>query len=260
MKPEISFKQVLEQAVKEPGKIMQAYSAFHSYSFGNVLLAWAQCEFRGIPMGPIATYKAWQAKGRQVIKGQKAIALCMPITIKKTDDADPDKTECFTRFTFKNNWFTLAQTEGPEIEQCLSTPEWNQDLALKTLNIQMIPFDHGNGNVQGFARERSVAINPMAQLPMKTLFHEIAHIILGHTGDLNHAEQLPRNLKEVEAESVAMLCLSALNMPGVEFCRGYIQNWIDSKEIPEKSAQKIMAAADKILKAGRLETKEGVAS
>jgi hypothetical protein len=39
-------------------------------------------------------------------------------------------------------------------------------------------------------------------------------------------------------------------MDGAEFCRGYIQNWLAGAEIPERSAQRIFAAADKILKAG----------
>jgi hypothetical protein len=61
---------------------------------------------------------------------------------------------------------------------------------------------------------------------------------------------LPRNLKEVEAESVALLCLESLNMPREEFCRGYIQSWLQGGTIPERSAQRIFVAADKILKAG----------
>jgi len=55
---------------------------------------------------------------------------------------------------------------------------------------------------------------------------------------------------EVEAEATAMLCLAALNLPGVEYCRGYIQNWIDTETIPEKSCRKILSTTDKILKAG----------
>lgn len=36
-----------------------------------------------MPLGPLATYKAWQEKGRQVRKGEKALILCMPITGKR---------------------------------------------------------------------------------------------------------------------------------------------------------------------------------
>ena len=86
----------------------------------------------------------------------------------------------------------------------------------------------------------------------------MAHVLL-HTseGDFTDTEQTPRNLREVEAESVALLCCEALNLEGADHCRGYIQNWLylgigyDADAIPEKSAQKIFRAADQILRAGR---------
>jgi hypothetical protein len=67
---------------------------------------------------------------------------------------------------------------------------------------------------------------------------------------MSHRFGLPRSLKEVEAESVALLCLESLGMDGAEFCRGYIQNWLAEATIPERSAQRIFAVADKILKTG----------
>jgi len=39
-------------------------------------------------------------------------------------------------------------------------------------------------------------------------------------------------------------------MDGAEFCSGYIQSWLEGATIPERSAQRIFAAADRILKAG----------
>ena len=65
-------------------------------------------------------------------------------------------------------------------------------------------------------------------------------------------ERTPRSLREVEAEAVAMLCTAALDLPGIEDARGYIQHWNHSGEsIPEASARKILKTADQILKAGR---------
>jgi hypothetical protein len=86
-------------------------------------------------------------------------------------------------------------------------------------------------------------------------------VILGHTteADFADAETTPRSLREVEAESVALLCCESLGLEGATFCRGYIQNWInrrggfDAEAIPEKSAQKIFRAADQIIRAGRFE-------
>jgi hypothetical protein len=62
----------------------------------------------------------------------------------------------------------------------------------------------------------------------------------------------PRNLRECEAESVALLCCAALELPGIEYSRGYIEAWWGKGNlIPEKSAQRILKVADQILRAGR---------
>ncbi len=74
------FADLLQSAVNEPGIISQAYRQFHSYSLGNQLLAWTQCLERGIQPGPMATYPKWKELGRYVLKGEKAITLCMPVT------------------------------------------------------------------------------------------------------------------------------------------------------------------------------------
>ena len=72
------------------------------------------------------------------------------------------------------------------------------------------------------------------------------------TRDFNDSEQTPRNLREVDAEAVALLLCESLELPGAEFCRGYIQSWLRGDTIPEKSAQKIFGAADRILRAGTI--------
>ena len=77
------FADLLIRAVNEPGVISAAYRQFHSFSFGNQLHAYAQCMARGIPLGPIATFMGWKAKGRHVRKGERALTLCMPITCKR---------------------------------------------------------------------------------------------------------------------------------------------------------------------------------
>ena len=129
----------------------------------------------------------------------------------------------------------------------------NASCALEALNIKEIPFEHVNGNCLGFARERSIFINPVNPMPHKTRFHELAHVLLGHSAEGQQADSeiTPRNQRECEAELVALLCCAALDLPGVAECRGYIQNWWgQGNPIPERSAQKILKTADQILKAG----------
>jgi hypothetical protein len=268
------FAELLSRALTEPGVVSQAYTAFHGYSVGNQMLAWVQCAERGIAPGPIATFIGWKDKGRFVRKGQKAITLCMPVTCKRrqTDPAetphgDPDaQPETFTRFVFRPNWFVLSQTEGQDV-QPPPIPAWDQSRALEALGIVEEPFTLTDGNCQGYARERTIAVSPVAELPHKTRFHELAHVVLGHTAEaaagLTDSDVTPRSLREVEAEAVAMVCLEALGLPGAEFCRGYIQVWNarrGAEPIPERSAQRIFKAADQILKAGIEAEAEGGAS
>lgn len=253
---EIQFRQLLNEAVSKPGTLMRAYSLFWNYSLGNQMLALMQAHNRGITLGPIASFNRWKELGRFVKRGEKAIELCMPVTVKRTvKETSPDGNEtesevAFKRFVYKRNWFMLAQTDGAAYT-LPAIPAWDRARALTSLNVEEIPFDMLNGNCQGYARARQIAINPLAQVPAKTTFHELAHIELGHTSEAVHdSETLLRNLKEAEAESVALLCLESLGMDGAEYCRGYIQNWLQGAEIPERSAQRIFAVADKILKAG----------
>lgn len=252
-----SFATLLDRAVSEPGLIHKAYSAFHGYSIGNQLLALLQCAERGITPGPIATFMGWKSNGRSVRRGEKAIVLCMPVTCKRQAAAatDDDQPAVFTRFVFRPNWFVLAQTDG-QAHEAQPLERWDTTRALAALDVTEEPFTLTDGNCQGYARQRTIAISPIAAAPCKTMFHELAHVVLGHTaeGELADDDRTPRSLREVEAEAVAMVCLEALELPGAEYCRGYIQHWNAARgaePIPERSAQRIFKAADTILRAGR---------
>jgi antirestriction protein ArdC len=250
----IEWAKLLSEAVNEPGKISDAYRRFHGYSLGNRLWALAQCSLRGIAPGPMASFKRWKELGRQVRKGEKAICLCMPVTGKRKDkDETGNETErTYQLFVLKNNWFVLSQTEGEEYTP-KPLPEWNESHALEALDINKTEFHLINGNVQGYAAPgRSVSVSPIAVNRSKTLFHELGHVLLGHVeaAALTDTEHTPRNVMEIEAESVAMLCSASLGLPGVEYSRGYIQSWAAGQPISDKSAQRIFAVADKILKAG----------
>jgi antirestriction protein ArdC len=251
---QVRFAVLLQHVVSQPGILSQAYSQFHNYSLGNVLLAAFQCAERGIPLGPMATYNRWKELGRHVRKGEKAITLCQPVTVRKASEhLNTDEAEIVVRFTFRNSWFVLAQTDGEPLNEA-QPADWDRVQALAALDITEIPFSCASGNVLGYAKGREVAINPVNPFPLKTLFHELAHVVLGHTAEGDHADSdtTPRNVREVEAETVALLCLESLGLPGAEHCRGYVQHWWTTGEpIPERSAQRILRVADRILKAGR---------
>jgi hypothetical protein len=252
---QVQFRDLLKRAVSEPGTISAAYSAFNHFSIGNQLAALFQCKLRKIPVGPIATLKDWNSKGRYVRRGEKAIWLCMPITGKKTakdESSGEETTEHYTFFVWKPRWFVLVQTEGEEYKPDVAINAWNRAKALEALNIEERPFEMIDGNCQGYSQGRTIAINPVAANPLKTTIHEMAHILCGHTteGRVTDSELTPRHLCEAEAESIAFLVGNIIGLDNLSDCRGYIQGWLQGDSIPEKSAQKIFRVADQILKAG----------
>src|SRR5258708_2842498 len=249
--------ELLHSAVHTAGKLLAAYPAFHNYSFGNALLALTQCRRRNLEPGPLNTYRGWMELKRQVRKGEKGITLCMPMQYKKRvrkDGAQDEEGEELMRsaFGFRAYWFVLAQTDGEELDT-LSTPGFDLETALRTLNITRTRFDEMNGNIQGFATGREIAVSPIAVIPHKTTFHEIAHCVMQHTTEekLVDSEATPMNLREVEAEAVALICCESLALDGAEYARGYIQHWLKGqKEIPNHNAARIFTTASTILKAG----------
>jgi antirestriction factor ArdC-like protein len=79
-----------------------------------------QCIERGIQPGPLATFPKWKELGRHVKKGEKAITLCLPVTVRRTIQADDghERAEMMTdvvsevastRFVFKPR-FVLERT------------------------------------------------------------------------------------------------------------------------------------------------------
>ena len=264
-----SFSELLVEAVNKPGVVSQAYFHFHSYSFMNQLLALFECWRRKIEPGPIHTIVGWQKLNRAVRRGEKAITLCMPVSwvekkMPKTDvmqthdigeaNSLDAKNVVRRRFIFRPNWFVLSQTDGEPLPP-VSIPDWDESLALSSLQIEKVPFTLTDGNVQGYAQVRQVAVSPIAEMPHRTLIHEIAHVLLGHTAEsanmVDQGERTPRDVREVEAEGVAYIVTQSLGLPGDEFSRGYLQHWLHGQKIEERSAQRMFHAADTILKAGR---------
>src|ERR1700676_1365830 len=103
--------------------------------------------------------------------------------------------------------FFSGKTEGKE-NYVIPIPGFDMDTALGALYVTRIAFNEKNANIQGFARQKEIAVNPLAALPHKTTFHEVAHVVLGHTATetLVDGELTPRHLREVGAESVALIC------------------------------------------------------
>ena len=86
-------------------------------------------------------------------------------------------------------------------------PEWNEQKALGALNIQRVEFEDLDGNTQGYAkRGGKIAVSPIAALPHKTLFHEIAHSLLHLACHLSYIVQSTKRGESALCPSRGGLC------------------------------------------------------
>lgn len=245
---------LVRDVLDNPSRIDKCYSLFHDYSILNSLALVYQCEKRGLEVGPVASFKKWKSLGARIKKGQKALSICIPFNVKskyltrkvKQDDGtEKEEPVMFTAFSWKNVVFAHSQTEGGKIQE-VHKCKWELSKALRNLGIKQIPFSMVNGNVQGYANENGIALNPLGSHPIRTAVHELAHKLM-HTGKTN----LDSSTKEVEAELVSYILGLVLKLDGVEESRGYIKHWLGSNELQEKTAMKALAVANKIYSAGR---------
>ncbi len=250
-KREIDWGKVIETALDMPGNVGNVYTRFYNYSYANQAYLWMQGAHE-----PVASMKRWNALGRRVIAGSKAYEIIAPIFAKKDKD-NPDAEPVIIGFRGLRRIFTYSQTDGDELPE-VPIPEWDTELMLTTLGISRVPFRKNDGNIQGYAYGRNIAINPFAAHPEGTLFHETGHVVLGHTSPEMIAEyEQHRGLFEFGAQATAHLVtkeLGRLTVAMATHSRGYIQDWLRGERPPDKAIRDVFTATDKVLKAGRLVT------
>lgn len=245
------WSKLIEEALTMPGHLSSIYNRFYTYSINNQILLYMQ----GVTE-PVATFNRWKEMGRSVKKGSKAKAILRPITVKLKDDLDAEgNPKQITKFKLVNALFTVSETEGDELPE-YTPPEWSEERALGELDIKRVPFAVLDGNAQGYSFERNVAINPVAAYPLKTMFHELAHVVLGHTAtDKMKDYATHRGVMEFQAEATAYLCMNdvgALEHMDASGSRGYIQSWLKGEKPSDQSIKEVFKAVDTILRGGHV--------
>ena len=233
--------------------------SFHSYSFNNVLLILAQRP----DATAVAGFRAWQQKGRHVRKGEHGIRIFGYSTKTVTDhDAEGSETEYrIPRFPILTV-FDINQTDptdGPAtIVNPTRTLEGSDDHGIiATLTDYLagigraVTHADNLGSANGYADpvSRRVAIRSglPAEQAAKTLIHETAHILLGHTDDLT-AYQQHRGLMETEAESVAYVVAGLIGFDTSPYSIGYITGWTNGDaSLIAQTAARVLTTSDTII-------------
>lgn len=241
---------------------------FPKYSFRNQLLILAQRPDARVVMG----YRAWQALGHQVRRGESSISILAPCTYKAKASKDRDGA-CDTdhepgdergeaRRVLRGfrvaHVFDIAQTDGDGV-QPPARPElldgdapaglWDTlagqvAAAGFTLTRDVIPSG-ANGATNFAARTVIVADHLAAAQAAKTLAHELAHVTM-HTGT-EYATGC-RGRAEIEAESVAYILCQAAGLTTAAYSFGYVAHWSGGDPTAVKiTAERVVTTARTIL-------------
>ena len=241
------------RGLTESGK-WQAYldsqSKFHSYSFGNALLIGIQ----NPDATRVAGYNKWKEVGRQVRKGEHGIAILAPIIrTKKDEGGDKEKDHKYVAGFTSATVFDVNQTDGeplPEIAPLLTgvAPE-GQFGGLSEVAGEFgfrVEKRELTGGTNGYCSpsEKLIVVesrNDEVQ-QVKTLAHELGHALLHEEGN-----DLPREHKEIEAESVAYVVSQALGIDSGGYSFGYLTSWGHGD--PEAVEKQLKSSGQRIQKA-----------
>ena len=221
------------------------------YSLSNQLLIVAQRP----AASAVAGYSAWKALGRQVRRGETGIRILAPSTRRVHREGDdttgPDETttvvdvreasrRIVTGFRVVSV-FDAAQTDGeplpePQRPSLLDghAPQGLWDALAQQVSQAGFALSRAadscviggaNGVTDYAARTVKVRADVTDAQAVKTLAHELGHVML-HDPAADAAWAMPcRGVKEVEAESVAFLVTAHAGLDSSDYTFAYVAGW-----------------------------------
>jgi hypothetical protein len=280
-------------------RYLAVQARLHTYSASNVLLIVAQhakAIADGNVATPLPSYVAgfqtWKALGRTVQAGQRGYAILAPHprttrtatdadgnqrTLKRREHPRPDESVAATTVMrgFGIEYvFAAEQTQGdplpepPRAQLLEGDAPAGLEPALVTLadsygyTVVRVSRD-ALGEAKGMTRFDAGTILIRSEMDVaaqvKTLIHEIGHVLL-HDPATNPAGALiDRGLKEVEAESVAYIVADAHGMPTDAYSFPYIAGWAgdNGADAVQATATRVACAAKEIIAASPAEHDSG---
>jgi len=229
---------------------------FHTYSFHNILLIGAQRP----EATTVAGYRAWQALGRQVDKGERGIGILAPVIRRpRADDrgigeptgpagpagagageGDDSRTARLAGFRVAYVW-DVGQTSGrplpeqprPQLLTGHAPPGLWESLtglvAGRGFTVERGDCGRANGITDFTARTVRVRGDVGDAQAVKTLAHEAGHVLLhdptNRGGPVATSAGLCRGSVEVEAESLAYLVAAAHGLVTDDYTFPYVTGW-----------------------------------
>ena len=277
--------QLLKEGVKDYfqsdtyKQYLTTMSKFHNYSPRNIQLILMQ----NPEASHVASFKKWKDEfERSVNKGEKALRIFAPMTLKRRDPKTNEplldengNEQTFTSFKLVPV-FDVSQTDGKELPKPIYELEGTYE-DYGNLYKSAKEVSEANGVPLSFSKDTkgsngfySVTNNEIVikqgmseQQTLKTIFHEMAHSDL-HNMEKLQETPLKRSTAELQAESVAFVVASHYGLDTSEYSFGYLATWTDDPDglsdlegqikIVQKEADSLISRIDKTLE--KYQTKE----
>jgi antirestriction protein ArdC len=232
--------------------MIEARRWLRKYSLGNLLMILAQSP-GATDVRPLS---AWNEIGRRVRKGERAIRIWAPSfrRVGDGDGRDGDADRFLTHFVLVSV-FDASQTDGAPIEAHTGDAELLTGdapaLLWEQINAQITALGYtvsrgdcrgANGYVEWPTRTVRVRADVEPAQAAKTLIHELAHIALDH-----ETRDIPRSVKELEAESVACIVADVAGLDSLPYSVPYVAGWAPTREAVADSATQVLSVADLII-------------
>lgn len=240
---------------------------FRQYSLRNQLLILAQ----NPDATQVAGYRAWQAAGRQVRRGEKAISVLGPLAKKLVDnDGNPVLDDAGQPRVGIYGYkpvpvFDISQTEGPPIPAAPdqtpgivagAAPEgmWNDlvdYIAAHGFTVATTPSLGGPEGVTKFLSSEVLIVDGFPPAHAATvLAHEAGHVVM-HRPDQSSLQLSCRGIVEVEAESFAHIVSADYGLDASASSFGYLAGWATSAAQQRRCAPEdvILESAERVRRA-----------
>jgi len=240
----------------------------------------------------VAGFKQWQTLGRQVRKGQSGYGILAPVTARFASRT-PENADSWRRLgrgeraqlgeTTRTKLVGLrpayvwdvTQTDGDPIPEppapTLLAGQaplglWDglaAQVEARGFTLKQVPDAAAIGGANGLtdftSREVSVRTNMDEAAQVKTLAHELGHVML-HSPDTHTSDKattrdaaLHRGIAEVEAESVALMVGAAHGLDTSAYTIPYVTSWAstvpgtDPVDVVQATAERVRSTAVRVL-------------
>jgi N-terminal domain of anti-restriction factor ArdC len=224
------------------------------YSFGNLILIHAQHPAPTM----VAGYRRWQNLGRQVHKGERGIKILVPYKRKVTQDEDRND-DAGDRMVVQGfgvgTVFDVSQTDGdplpepprPEaidgvsdVGMRLFVDLWDF-LELNGVSVSREQTAPANGYFQPATNRVAIGYHSDGDQATKTLTHETAHVVAGHTLGMNDRDV------ETVAESAAFVVLTRYGLDSAGYSFPYIARWAQDRGVFKRNVDTVQHVASAII-------------